>query len=383
VAALDAFSSATRARVRRVVPAVAPVGRRVPIELHIDAERPVLVQVQDHPPDPVEGLPVSLRVTPDASIVRYTWTAATRGRRQFGPVTVRLTSRLGLWWMQQTLDLPASVRVYPDFAALRRYDLRRGLLARRAPVRTQRRPGGENEFERNRPYVRGDAYRHIDWKATARRQDLVTREYQQESNQNLLFLLDSGRSSSATFAGLAAFDHALAASMLLGSVALRHGDRVGILAYDDAIRAWAPPRAGARSASRLVRAVYDVFPSLAEPDHAAALRWVDRRVRRRSLIVLCTAATDAVNAEALRVLATGLGRRHLVLVAWMRDPAIDAMAQGDDPWEAAAAAEWLGRRESALRGMRSAGLLVADHPLGGLTAALVDRYLEIKARRTL
>ncbi len=383
VAWLDALSSGVDVAVVRRLPTAVPVGRAVPIQLLLTASRRVWAKITDDAPDLSPAPPGGVWLGPEDTVVPYVWTAVQRGQREFGDVTVRTRSRLGLWWRQISLPVVGSVRVFPDFASLRTYDLRRGLLAQRAPVRTQRRPGGENEFERNRPYVRGDAYRHIDWRATAKRSDLISREFQQESNQNLLFLLDAGRGASATFDGTLAFDHALSASMMLGAVALRHGDRVGMLAYDDKIRAWAPPRAGARSGSRLVRAVYDVFPTLAEPDHMAALRWVDRRVRRRSLIVLVTALTDGVNAEAVRALATGLGRRHVVLVAWLRDPAVDDMAYGDNALEAAAAAEWLAQRESTLRTLRAAGVLVADQPLGALTGALVDRYLEIKARRML
>ena len=112
-------------------------------------------------------------------------------------------------------------------------------------MRTVRRRGGENEFERLRDYRRDDDYRAIDWKATARRQKLITREYQHESNQTVLCMLDAGRLMTARTAGLSLLDHALNAMLMLSHVAARAGDQVGLLAFADGIERYAPPAGGA------------------------------------------------------------------------------------------------------------------------------------------
>jgi uncharacterized protein (DUF58 family) len=259
---------------------------------------------------------------------------------------------------------------------------------RRAPVRARRKPGGENEFERLRPYVRGDSYRHVDWRATARRRALITREFGQESNQNVLFLVDAGRMMSASSQGRSLFDHALDAALVLGQVALRNGDRVGLLAYDDRVLAWQPPRGGARQGVALIRGTYDVFPSLREPDHAMALRWVGQRVRRRSLVILLTSVIDTANAEATAAVTGILGRRHLPLCVWLRDPSLEELVSGRgakpaDPYVAGAAAELLLERSRQLAVLRERGALVLDADPPHLTSALLSRYLEIKARRLL
>jgi uncharacterized protein (DUF58 family) len=255
-------------------------------------------------------------------------------------------------------------------------------------VRVRRRPGGENEFERLRPYVPGDPYRHIDWRATARRGDFVSREYGQEVNQNLIFLLDTGRMMSAANGSLTSFDHALNAALMMAQVALRHGDRVGFLAFDHQIRAWLPPRGGTRSGGRLIRATYDLFPSLAEPDYAMAFRHLSKRVRRRSLVVLLTAVVDEPNAALSSALVRGLAGRHLPLCVWVRDGELTALAEGpaekrSDAYVRAAAAEIVGWREKALANVRRSGALVVDSPPERLTPQLLSRYLEIKARRML
>lgn len=391
VAAVDLATTRIDLDVERHVDPVQAVGRPFEVRVRVRdrAGRPLRLRLTDDPPGKVTGLPVALVLRPgEAAEARYTVEVGTRGRHPFGPVTVRQASPLGLWERQRRLPVETELRVYPNFAALRRFGVDTELWARRAPVRARRRPGGENEFERLRPYVAGDPYRHIDWRATARRREFVTREFGQESNQNVVFLLDAGRTMTARSGALTGFDHALNAAITMGQTALRHGDRVGMLVFDREIRAWLPPRGGARTGSRLIRGTYDVFPRFEEPDYGLALRHLSRHVRRRSLVVLLTAAFDDVDASAAEALVAALRGRHLTIAVWLRDTDIDetlARPARDeaDVWRRAAAADLALWRERALQKLRQRGALVVDCPPEALTPELLDRYLEIKARRLL
>ena len=224
---------------------VQAVGRPFPVTIGVKNEgaRTLRVRFTDDAPTEPSGLPSqALLPTGAETEARYDVEIDRRGQHAFGDVVVRWRSPLGLWERQRHFEVPGAARVYPDFGRLRDAATRGRASEERVPVRSRRRPGGENEFQRLRPYVPGDAYRHIDWKATARRNEFITREFGQESNQNLIFLLDCGRMMSARSGALTAFDHALNAAVLLGQRALRHGDRVGLLAFDSKPRVWlAPP----------------------------------------------------------------------------------------------------------------------------------------------
>lgn len=391
VAVVDAILARGAVTAEREFAEVQAVGRDFPVSvrLAVGGRRRLRLRVTDDAPGEPAGLPARLRVAPgETADVTYHTSVPSRGEHAFGPVTVRWTSPLGLFERQVRLDVPGAVRVYPSFRQLRSW----GVLARederKAPVRVRRRPGGESEFERLRPYVRGDSYRHIDWRASARQAALVTREFGQESNQNVIFLVDAGRMMSAQIGELTAFDHALDAAVTMGQVALRHGDRVGILVYDDQVRAWLPPKSGARSGSRLIRSTYDVFPSLREPDHALAMRWLSQKVKRRSLVVLLTSVVDEVNAESTQAILTAMAGRHLPVCVWLRDTRLEALVTGprgrvEDHYIGGAAAELLARRERRLEAMRRRGVLVVDAAPDELTPRLLSRYLEIKARRLL
>lgn len=398
VALGDLLLARGRVAVDRGFAPVQAVGRPFDVTLRVRnvGRRALRLRYTDHAPGATAGLPAEAVLAPDTvAEATYAVEVDRRGQHVFGDVTVRFTSPLGLWERQRRFEVEGTVRVYPDFAQLRETGLRGRLSEHRAPIRARRRPGGENEFQRLRPYVPGDAYRHIDWKATARRAtgvggtgDFVTREFGQESNQNLILLLDCGRMMSARSGTLTAFDHALNAAVLLGQVALRHGDRVGLLAFDRGVRAWLPPKGGRRTAGRLIRATYDLEPSLEEPDYAAAFRYLQQHVRRRSLVVLLTSVVDEVNADLATSLVQALRSRHLALSVWMRDVEIDRIvsegAETDEQrYLQAAAAELVGWREQALAGLRQRGALVVDCRPDQLTRSLLDRYLEVKARRLL
>jgi uncharacterized protein (DUF58 family) len=395
VAGLDALLCLPRRlEIRREVRSVLSVGRPNPITLHLRsrARRGLVVDVTDDvfASATVEGLPgrVALPAHGTASL-RYSITPHRRGAHRLGAHTVRHGSPLRLWIRQHRLPASDEVHVYPDVQALRAWELLARQDRAHAMLRATRRPGGENEFERLREHTRDDEFRSIDWKATARRQKLIARQYQLERNQTIALALDAGRLMTTESQGLPLFDHALNASLLLAHVAARGGDRVGMLAFSDRIRAAVSPATGRSTTIRLVRATYDLHPELVEPDYGAAFLHLGRELRQRTLVVVLTRVADDVSAEALARCARGLLPRHLPLVVLLRDPDIEAMAlvrASDDEaalYERAAAAEVLGWHDRLVRRLRALGAHVLDVEPRQLTADLVNRYLEIKVRHLL
>jgi uncharacterized protein (DUF58 family) len=277
---------------------------------------------------------------------------------------------------------------YPTPLVLARQDREYAL------VRAARLRGGESEFERLRDYLKDDEFRSIDWKATARRQKLIAREYQLERNQNIVFMLDCGRLMTAETTGLSHLDHALNAVLMMSHVAARSGDHVGLLAFDEEVRKWLPPAGGAKSSQRIIQASYDLHPKLVEPDYAGAFDQLALRNRKRSLVVLFTQVIDDVAAKMVTKLMRSLLPRHLPLCVLFRDVELDLLAEPPvtaaapaeselDLYLRGAAAEMVTWRDKVVRDLKSGGALVLDVPPARLTPALINRYLEIKARQLL
>ena len=288
---------------------------------------------------------------------------------------------------QEVQPCDGEIRIYPNFRQLRQGGMQRR-KEQQMGLRVRRQRGGETEFQRLRPYVAGDPYRHIDWKATARRRSLVSREFGQEKNQNLIFLLDCGRMMSSQSGKLSSFDHALNGALMLAQVALRHGDRVGLLAFDDAVRVWMPPRSGTRTGAQLIRATYDLQPSMREPDYEGAFRHVAARVRRRSLVVLIMNVVDDVAGGLAEQLIGTLSKRHLAMSIWLREPGLDqrineAPTTDDVRYAQVSAAELLDARQLALARLSRQGALILDVPTEELSSGMLAKYLDIKARHLL
>lgn len=375
-------------------PRVLSVGRDNPvvIELTSRARRPLRVQVKDDLPDGLSSpdLPLTVTLPARGSLpAGYRVRPERRGAFVLGDHHVRYPTPLGLWLRQLRQPRRDDVRVYPDVRSVRTYELlarqnRETLLARAARLR-----GGENEFERLRDQRRDDAFRTIDWKATARRQKLTVREYQQERDQSVVCLLDTGRLMTGMAGGLSYLDHALNAALMMGHVAARSGDQIGLVAFDRVVRAFLPPQGGPRASQRLIQATYDLHPQLVETDFAVAFEVVARRLRKRALLVLFTQIVDDVAAAELLHVVRGLPGRHLPVCVLLRDPALEQMVEErgapDDSslYLRGAAAEAILWRDRQVRALRTAGAHVLHATPAELTPALVNRYLEIKAKQLL
>lgn len=375
--------------VRRTVPAHASLARAFTVELELRSAlgRAVEARVHDAYPEGFrqEGLPGRVLLEPD--VVRhleYQLRPMKRGSARFGSSWIRYPSPGGFWFRQLEVPLEDTVRVFPDVQAVRHWELLARTDRNRASRLTRLR-GGDTEFERLRDHQRDDEFRRIDWRATARRRRLTVREYQLEQNQNLVVMLDCGRTMTGEWSDLTALDHALNATLMLTHVAVSRGDKVGLVAFGEDILRFIEPRGGTRASNQIVQATYDLFPSMVEPDYDGALRAFQKRVRQRTLVVIITHALDAPTAARLQSLGRELLPRHLPLVVLLRDADLEARvrneAEDDEGFAVqAAAVELLMWRDKVALELERSGVLVLDVLHQDLTARLLARYLEVKAR---
>lgn len=393
-ALLDAaLALGKRVQAERHAAAIFSVGRANPVTLTLRnrSGRTLSGVVSDDPLDDCEtkDLPSRFLLPPHAEIhVRYEVHPTRRGPRDFRAVTVRYASILGLVARQERLEVPAHVDIFPDVHAARSLELLRRQGRQDARLGSLRVRGGDTEFERLRPYQRGDEARHIDWRAFARRDDPTVRQYQAESNQNVVFALDVGRGMRGTSKGLSSVDHALNAALLAADVALRGGDKAGMIAFDDAPRTFLPPMGGRAGGRKLTRATYALEAGFAATDYHAAVSFLQTQVRARSLFILFTNLLDPRSAKELASAVRGLLPRHLPLCVLMRDRDVEDLATAPadtahDLYVRAAAAEALAWRDGLIRTLRNSGVLVLDVFPDDVTPELVKGYLEIKARRLL
>lgn len=377
---------------RRQLPTSLAVGRWQIAKLRLinQGTRPVSLLAFDHHPESfdAESLPGRMVLPPEGwAETGFRFRPRQRGVFRFEQIEVRLQGGLGLLDEQRRVSCVDEVRVYPDFREMARYALLAGEdRTAQMGIHLQRRRGEGLEFHQLREYRRGDALRRIDWKATSRRRQLVSREYREERDQQVVILLDCGRRMRAQDGPLAHFDQALNAALLLGYVALRQGDAVGLMAFSGQTR-WLAPVKGRGAINRLLNGVFDLQPTGAPSDFAAAAAQLAIQQRRRALVTLITNLRDD-DSEALVQALRPLQRRHLVLVASLREASLRAATLAplqtfQDALRAASAVDYLEGRARAHAQIRRRGLLTLDVEPDLLPAELVNRYLEIKRAGTL
>ncbi|MBP8203688.1 MAG: DUF58 domain-containing protein [Pseudomonas sp.] len=316
--------------IQRQLPGNLPLGRWSDVRLTLQHSylRSVQVEVFDHLPGEMafEHLPLLADLRPgEQTQISYRVRPLQRGHFQFTQCEISLPSPMGLWRARRYLPLAGDTRVYPDFARL--YGAQ--LMAvddwiSQLGVRQQQRRGLGQEFHQLREFRDGDTVRQIDWKATARKRTPIAREYQDERDQQIIFLLDCGRRMRSQDGELSHFDHALNASLLLSYVALRQGDAVGLSTFASEQPRFVAPVKGQAQLNVLLNALYDLRSTQQPADFSAAVEHLLSRQRRRALVVLVTNLRDE-DDQALLGAVKRLSRQHRVLVASLREEVLDTL----------------------------------------------------------
>jgi uncharacterized protein (DUF58 family) len=338
----------------------------------------------------VDRLPQSVTVGPGKEeTIHYSVIPSRRGASEMPAVHLRFPTRLGLWTRHQIRPLPTPIRIYPDIRAVYRYELmaRQNRLSE-IGVRMVRMPGQGREFERLREFRYGDEIRQIDWKATARQRQLISREFNVERNQNIVIMVDCGRFMRNETDGISYLDRALNSAIMLSYIALGQGDNVSLLAFSNKIERFIRPVRGKPGIQSILRSTYDIQASQNVSDYSLALEYLTTVQRKRALIVLITFVTDELQ---LRVIGESLKLRslpYLPLCVLLQDVGLRQMAdripESDlDAYHTAAAAQVLTGQSHEAASLREAGIMLIDTPPDLLTERLINEYLSIKARNLM
>lgn len=399
LAALDAFWvwRTPSPQVQRRLPGSLALGRwsDVHIELLHDSRRSVALSLLDHGPQgadnrfEVENLPQDIVLRPQRKAdLSYRLRPTSRGAFIFERIEIQLRSPLRLWLSRRYLASADTARVYPDFARLHNGQL----LAvdnwlSQIGIRQRQRRGLGLEFNQLREFREGDSLRQIDWKATARQRTPIAREYQDERDQQIVFMLDCGRRMRSQDGDLTHFDHALNACLLLSHVALRQGDAVGISTFAADEDRHLSPGKGARQLSVLLNQVYDLNSTQRPADYRLAIRQLLARQKRRALVVLVTNLRDEDDEQLIESVKQ-LGRHHRVLVASLREEVLDQLRHTPvHTWQQAldycGTVEFSNARASLHERLSAHGIPVLDVRPAELGPQLVSRYLSWKKAGTL
>lgn len=310
-----------------------------------------------------------------------------RGDYAFGRLDVRVATRLGLLARQLRFELGENVKVYPNLKDIRSYQMH--AQKQHLPdigVHPLRLISAGLEFESLRSYVPGDEPRRVDWKATARRAKPITRQYDIERSQHVVICLDLGRLMLSELGVLTKADHAVNAATLLSYVASRHGDWVGLFAFAGEPKLFVPPRKN--QFQYVLDELYGLQAERIESDYARCFLEAAAKIRKRALVLLMTDLTDPDSSARLRRHIGLLTRKHVVLCAALSDYELYDIARRspEEPralYERTVATALLDDRRKAIAALRERGVIAFDATPDNLSIAVLNSYLEVKARAQL
>jgi uncharacterized protein (DUF58 family) len=379
----------SRLQIRRERPARLSVGidNEIGLLLESISSRRLAVIMRDEPPQGFRAEPSLLRATvPPHGWARlsYRLFPSERGNFAFSNIYVRLRGPLGLAWIDMAIPAPEPIQVYPNLLEVRRYEaLVRTTLVRAGGYRARRLPGAGREFSHFRDYTVDDDYRHVNWKATARRGKPITAVFESEHSQDIIFCLDIGRMMAARVGSLSKLDHAINAVLMLTHVSQTFQDNLGLLVFSHSVRLYLPPLKGRAQHARFLQALYTVQPELCYVDYREAFAYLIAQHPKRALVMVFTDLLDSVVSAEYRDAARLLRQFHLPLTLAVADVPLQKLAAQtpqttEELYDILVARDLLHARKEMLHSLERQGIMVLDTIPERLSIDAVNRYLALK-----
>ncbi len=327
--------------------------------------------------------------TKGKSMLEYKLRPVTRGEYVFHEINVYVQAPLGLVKRRYIFPAQHTVKVYPSFVQMRRYQL----LAvsnrlQEAGVKKIRRIGHSLEFEQIKDYVRGDDYRTINWKATARKGNLMVNSFTDERSQQVYCLINKGRVMKMPFDNLTLLDHAINASLVLSNVALIRQDKAGLITFEREIDTFLPADKKPTQMNLILESLYRQQTTFLEPDFEKLFSVIRNRITNRSLLILFT------NFESLESLNRALpalkrmAHYHLLLLVFFENSELKSITSKqattlEGIYIKTIAEKFAYEKRQMVKELHKNGILSILTTPANLTVNTINRYLELKTRTSI
>jgi len=322
--------------------------------------------------------------------LQYAIRPVTRGEYTFRDINVFVSTPLKLVVRRYKIVAQRTIKVYPSFVSLKRFDL----LAysnrlSEAGNRRIRKTGHSLEFEQIREYVNGDDIRTLNWKATARKGgQLMVNNYTDERSQQVYCVIDKGRVMKMPFRGLTLLDYAINAALMLSRVALLKQDKAGLVTFShrDGQVLQADRRRG--QLNNILEALYDQQTDFGESDYERLHALIRTKVSQRSLIVLFTNFESLSGLQRQLPFIRSIARRHLVLTIFFQNTELKQLTTApatdiETLYIRTIAEKFDHEKRLMVRELQQHGIFTILTPPEDLSLNTVNKYLELKARQAI
>ena len=350
------------------------------IAIAVIDELPVQFQIRDWQ--------VSLSVPPaGVKAVHYTLKPLERGVYHFGIIHIFLRGVLGMVTRHIRTGEEKEVATYPSYVQMRRYQL---LAATNqlmdAGSRRLRKLGNSLEFEQIREYVLGDDYRTINWKATARKSAIMVNSFMDERSQQVICLIDKGRTMKMPFEGMSLLDYAINASLVLSNIVLMKQDKAGILAFGKKVDQYIAPDKKAAQLGLILEGLYRQETDFMDSDFDGLYATIRYKVKQRSLLILFTNFESSYGLERQLPYLKKLSAHHPLLVVFFENTELSAFLQKkaenlEEIYTQTIAAKFAFEKRQIVKELYKHGIMSLLTTPQKLTVNTLNKYLELKARQ--
>ena len=362
--------------------------------LHIDNDYsfPVMLSVIDELPVQFQERNWMRKLKIDAgknSEIEYSLRPVQRGEYVFGNVNIYVYSPLAIVKRRYIIEEEQLVKVYPSYMQMRRYQL----LAvsnrlQEAGVKRIRRLGHSMEFEQIKEYVRGDDYRTINWKATARKSDLMVNNFTDERSQQIYCVINKGRIMKMPFDGMTLLDYAINASLVLSNVALVKHDKAGLITFAENVDSFLPADKKPTQMNLLQEMLYRQQTLFLEPDFEKLYSVIRGRITQRSLLVLFTNFESVYSLEREMASLKRIAKYHLLLVVFFENTELKTLTESkvstvEDIYIKTIADKFVYEKRLMIKELHKNGIASILTTPENLTVNAINKYLELKTRMSI
>ena len=343
-----------------------------------------------------EGFPIEMQerekfyssiLMPGSScLFTYEFVPKTRGQFKFGDVFFEIASLFGLVSRRYEVTMDRSVSVYPSVLQMKKFELLVFQQQKTSQgIKRIRRIGNNSEFEQIKAYVQGDEPKTINWKATSRKFDLMVNQYQEEKSQHIYCIIDKSRNMQVSFEGMTVLDYAINSTLVFSNVALRNGDKTGLITFSDKIGTRLPANRSYGQLKRILEELYNQRTQFLEPNYELLYQTIRRSISTRSLLVLYTNfQTEFAMRRALPMLRK-INQHHLLVVVFfentdLQEHAFQPMENTSDVYISAVAERMITLKSRMATELKQNGIQTILTTPSELSIQTVNKYLELKAK---
>lgn len=316
----------------------------------------------------------------------YTLRPTQRGSFDFGDIRIFLNTRIGFIRRKITLPAQQAVPVYPSFIQMRKFEMY--AISNRLTdvgVKKIRRVGHTMEFDQIKEYVRGDDVRSINWKATARSNQLMVNQFQDERSQNVINVIDRGRVMKMPFDGLHLMDYAINTSLVISNIALIKEDKAGLVTFSNTDSVVVKPEKKRTHIQRIQEALYKVDTNFLESDYEQLILSLRRHVNQRSLVLLYTNFESFSAMERQLPYLQRIAKDHLLVTIFFENTEMTQLIEEeahslDEIYTKTIAEKFLFEKKQIVRALNQRGIQTIFTPPKELSVNAINKYLELKAR---